>query len=602
LPEPRARDRRPPRERGGRAGARPRAAIIACAACVALTLWVHRRALGAYFSPDDLISFERVRGLLPPHPLPFWRLLSGPVYFALALRVFGTNPVPYHLLNWLLHGLNVALLFGLARRWGASTAGAAVAAATFGASRLLEVVLLQAVGVGELLSLTGALGMFLALDANRPRRVLLASLGFGATLLCKEGVLLLPLLVLLPLPPRAPIGARARATAALLGVSGVFLAAFALAHGRATALGGDAYATAFGLNVFHNLMTYGAWMVNVSRLVPDLPAIVDFQAWRTGLFVMVVLVGATVLRRSSASVAGLLWFLLALAPVLPLLHHSYLQYAYAAFAGVAIVLGTGWDGMAAWLDRVLAMRRPRASGPGRAAWVRRVVPAALGLLLVGYAAAADAMIARRWERRIPGLDLHYDPSLRKSELVRHVAETLGPTIAGRRVKAVFILPVESQLRLQVTTGQAPADASPPAPELLVSVLDQGRAMRALFPNLDTLAFVNRWTPGFQDFDIIVNTPDGFTRNYGQGPDAHLKLVAALLDGGYDRVALEHVVMARSVYPDEPRLMLAYARVLARNRRATQARAVAAAIMSRFPTDPVAADAAGFARELATSGR
>src|SRR5437867_1142998 len=74
----------------------PAGAALATLACVVLALWVHRRALGAYFSPDDLISFERVRGLLPPHPLPFWRFLSGPVYFAAGLRVFGVDPFSFH--------------------------------------------------------------------------------------------------------------------------------------------------------------------------------------------------------------------------------------------------------------------------------------------------------------------------------------------------------------------------------------------------------------------------------------------------------------------------------------------------------------------------
>src|SRR5881392_3534552 len=86
--------------------------------CALLALWTHRRALGVYFHPDDLISMEWTRGILPSPDFGLWRLLSGKVFFAVALGVFGTEPLPYHLLNALLHMASVVLLYALARRWG----------------------------------------------------------------------------------------------------------------------------------------------------------------------------------------------------------------------------------------------------------------------------------------------------------------------------------------------------------------------------------------------------------------------------------------------------------------------------------------------------
>ena len=45
----------------------------------ALALIVHRRALGLFFSPDDLVQFERVTGLAPQPPF-LWRVLSLRLY------------------------------------------------------------------------------------------------------------------------------------------------------------------------------------------------------------------------------------------------------------------------------------------------------------------------------------------------------------------------------------------------------------------------------------------------------------------------------------------------------------------------------------------
>src|SRR5258705_4398538 len=165
-------------------------------ACAALALWTHRRALGVYFHPDDLISMEWTRGILPSPDFGLWRLLSGKVYFAAALGVFGTEPLPYHLLNALLHMASVVLLYALARRWGASMAAATLAAGLFGAARPAFSVLQQAVGVGELLALALAIGAILACERRTLAARAVAVVLFAAALLSKEAVLLLPLALL----------------------------------------------------------------------------------------------------------------------------------------------------------------------------------------------------------------------------------------------------------------------------------------------------------------------------------------------------------------------------------------------------------------------
>src|SRR2546426_2676056 len=73
-------------------GGRRRDVVLALTA-VALSLWVYRSAPGGYFSPDDLIYLERVRGLVPEPPT-LWRYLSGVAYFRMAFPLFGADPFP----------------------------------------------------------------------------------------------------------------------------------------------------------------------------------------------------------------------------------------------------------------------------------------------------------------------------------------------------------------------------------------------------------------------------------------------------------------------------------------------------------------------------
>lgn len=95
--------------------------VILAAVCAALSLWIHRPALAAYFSPDDLILLERAQGFAPRLSTA-WRFLSGRAYFDLVVPWFGTDPAPYLRVNWLLHGLAVVLLYAWARRHGGPVA------------------------------------------------------------------------------------------------------------------------------------------------------------------------------------------------------------------------------------------------------------------------------------------------------------------------------------------------------------------------------------------------------------------------------------------------------------------------------------------------
>src|SRR2546423_11147354 len=103
---------------------------IAVICCIGLALWVYRRVLGGFFSPDDLVLWEWNRGMISG-PTTLWRYLPGRLYFGLTIGSFGANPYLYFLVNWLFHGINVALIYILVRRLGGGSLAATLAAGLF---------------------------------------------------------------------------------------------------------------------------------------------------------------------------------------------------------------------------------------------------------------------------------------------------------------------------------------------------------------------------------------------------------------------------------------------------------------------------------------
>ncbi len=548
-------------------------------ACAGLALWAHRRALGVYFHPDDVISMEWARGILPSPDFGLWRLLSGRLFFSAALGVFGLNPLPYHVLNALLHMANVVLLYALARRWGASPAAATLAAGLFGAARPAFSVLQQAVGIGELLALGLVLGALL-LSEHRTLAARSTAVGLMiAALLSKEAVLLLPLVLLLPREPgtwaqAGPWRERLRVAVPLLLVSVAAGLTLVVGHVRDRAFGGEAYAMGFGADLFHNLMTYVGWAFDTWNPFYDDPGGISREAWRVGLPLAAALLalGWWTRSRTRLPLVGLAWAGLTLAPVLPLLHHTYANYLYAPLAGLALAVGAG-------LETLLRKDpAPRGERRGRDGTRRAPSPDGRGLVvalgvaavLIVHTAASDRLLGARVARRYPGVDLPFDRQLRKSEMMQRAARGLRRASRGggapRRI--VLYSPPEASSWMDRRTGKVYLSNPLPIEQtIMYRVLDGGRALRALCPGLDSVAFAQRWTADYADFDLCANTPAGDIVDFGRGPDAHLQLGRLLFQSGKATLTINLLAAACSVYPEDARLsqLLDQARAMPRRR-------------------------------------
>jgi hypothetical protein len=521
------------------------------AGCLLLAAWVHRHALSVFFtSPDDLIHLQQAAGLIPTLPTPF-RILSQVLYFRLMLRIFGPHPIPFHLVTMLLHLINIALVFRLARGLGIRHRTAALGAVLFGAFPLFSTLLSSAVGVNDELAFALALAALLTLGLKGVPGVVLPIVLFGLGMLCKESVICLPLLALVP-----PFGAWTRSglrrAAPLLGVALLFAALFAALRPRGLAPDAIVYAVGVGPNVFHNLMTYFSWSANLRNPLPDLVSSPDPRAWRVGAWVALGSLASlmTLGKREPAIRLGAAWFVLGLLPVLPLQYQTYRHYLYPALPGLTLVVaGTVLGGF----ERL--MRFSRWPDPT----VSRLAGGLAILCGLAYGTTAERLVRERFDARIPGTDLALDPVSRRREVAERALASLGSYLRHEHVRVAILVPEGLGrvfgARSGKEYGSLPRGFHPY--NLLQESIDQGRAVRLFYPGVDTVAFVAHWTRAQDDYDLFLPCQDGSLIGVGQGPAAHREVAAWMMEQhGYPQ-ARDHLKSALDVYSGDPTLRLGY---------------------------------------------
>ena len=582
-----------------------------------LAVLVHRRAFGAFFGTDDFVRLEEAVGLLPASPT-LWRLLSEVLYPRLMLRLFAPQPLPFHVVSMALHLVNTAFVFRMGRRAGLTAGASCFAAAIFGAFPLFYTVLLSAVNINDIMALTFVFLALLALETPSLARAVAAVACFALALLSKEAVLFVPFAaVLLPGAGERP-PATARRLMPLL-VTGVGFAALYLAfRTRGLGTGGPAYAMGFGVHLFHNLMTYALWSVDLVRTVPDSIGLPDAQAWRVGVWPLAIFAGAALLSRARRGtiVFGAAWWLLALLPVLPLVSHTYGHYLYVPLAGFAIAAAGTLEALADGAGSLFlrtrrpaagAVRKPargetqRTAGAGRGT---EIAAALFALLAIGFALRAEVLLARRATARLGSTQLALDPFTRKMEVALAAIQTLKGQLDRPRDTVVVFTPsglgraVSAKTGMEVTS--VPANA--PSYDVTEAVLGGGRALRLFEPRLDSVVFTNRWMAEYRDFTLYTEGQGGHLQRMGRGPRSHAQFASLMIAGGFDSQAREYLATLLGAYPDDRLIRLLYAAALSKTGAPDSARAQARLLLGGAPSDTITAAARMLIGILDSGGR
>jgi hypothetical protein len=522
--------------------ARPAPPWPALVALAALAAVVGRHTLGGFFALDDLILFQQAAGIRP-WPLTAWRWLSGWAWFHAVVPLWGHAPLPYHAASLALHIVNVLLLFQLAKRWGASSVAAFVGAGLFAASRLHFPALFAASSIGELLALTFTL-VALRVD-GRGTRAWLALGVFALALSAKESVLLVPCAALFlesSGPPPTPLRERARAPLVAGGaVLGALLLALGLGSGR---LAGQAYSVSLGANVAENVARLFGWTIDLQDPIPDLHATTTGAAhWLLPLVAIALTALAFRPRVPALLRAGVAWWWLAVLPVLPLPGRTYLHYLYVPLAGVALVI-------AALVDRAFAARPARARAKPAGSRGRGVVAA---LVLLVYAAWSDVLLSLRVDLRMTSTDWPLDPVLRKSEIAQVGITDTRAALEGRHANVAILIPASISHAVNLGSGVVAPD-TPKRRYELEEVLDSGRSLKALVPEVDSVAFVHDYEPGRAGWLMLLSRSDSHLVSLGVLPAAHARFVAAMLANQFPRAALDYADKALVGEPGDAALL------------------------------------------------
>ena len=500
----------------------------------ALTLALYRGALAVFFSSDDLLFLMRADGLVP-WGMGTRRLLSVRVFFTVCWQLFGERPALFHVVILLLHAANAWLLARVGKRLGLGERGALIAALLFLFSPVAFTCLHWISGVQDVLMATFAIAALLAWLRPGRRWELAALVLYLAAILSKEAAFMLPIAALLL--PAAAGGSRARRLRALAALApGLVL----LATGGALTPRppGDPYASVYGANILWNALTYSAWLLRVWVPFPDQAPQYQPALWRWGTVLPALLALLAWRRRGwrPAIAAAALVALLFLAPVLPLVRHSYLYYLYLPLAPLVLLAAAGVE------------RLPR----GLARWAL-ALPVLLRLVTGWRTQTRSGLLLEG--------KLQADPMLRYGAMVK---EALRELREAQRPPAGEVLVVAAP-KGQAVDLAVGLRAEPSGRRVqflpLERALYQGDALPLFIPAVTSFRFVDElpgpeagsdaaWTQS--ELYLIAGLTD-FTY-LGRGEAGRRELARVLFQWGYPQRAMREMEVLLALHPDDPDLL------------------------------------------------
>ena len=325
----------------------PWGTALGCLAAVAI-FWP---CLRYGFAMDDFALIEAGRAPLSvglpahfvPHPGIHYRPLGQYGYFWLADRLFGMEPLPFHVANLALHLANVLLAGRLIRKLVPDPLAAGLATLYFATHSALFLVIAWAALAGEAIPLffmLAALGYYArSLEGGRAGWWLGALAATVAALLSKQVAVALPPALILYQVVFHPAKGRAGGwRLPLIGPSVALLAPLAAYAWFVLRVSGPhesgAYRLVVGPGAVRTGLTYGVWALDLPRVLiaPGVAMLVVAASW------LLALAAYAAWRRDRVLLFGLGWFGLFLAPVLFLPQHMFHYYLYAPLFGAALVL------------------------------------------------------------------------------------------------------------------------------------------------------------------------------------------------------------------------------------------------------------------------
>ena len=517
--------------------ARPATATVAdvpswlvALAPIAAAVLVHGGALTGFFAADDIDFLSRALGL-DRTPWGWARPLPGVLRWRWFTAWFGVHPFPHLALAWLLHVGSALLVARVVIRSGLGRNAALIAGVLFAGSSVAYTSTHWASGLGEVMATALALSaLALHLECRhgaRPAVAWLAGACAVAAVGSKESVLLLPLAILSFERLVSGRGTGRGALREIAGLGGLAAALVVVAWRVSPHVAGEAYALDFSQSaLIANLCTYAAWLVRIGDPIRDRASLAQPALLVQGLVVLALWGLAAWQERKQAArpvSAGLSWFLLILAPVLPLTGHTYLYYLLTPLAGAAIAAG-------ALLARLAS----------RWAFAAPILVVAL----LAYVGNEALRIHERQTLAVGGIVV--DRVARESSLLRRSLTDLRASHVARGDTIVLVSPYPARAvdATHGTVRSSDSGFSAQAYVPLVSALRGGRALALFIPGVTVLGMGDGIERDWERARVFRFENDGSLTDLGRGAAALDSLASDYVAYGRwadARAALERVI-------------------------------------------------------------
>jgi hypothetical protein len=476
---------------------------------------VHWPALRTFFAQDDVTFLARAMGL-EPTPWSLARPLSTGVTWRAAHALFGLNPLPYHVLNLVLHLTSAALVAAIGGRLGLRRGGSLAAGLLFAATPIAFTPTHWASCIQEILATIFSLVAFWLWLVGRERGSIpllwAGALTGVAAVLSKENAVLLPVvLVAANLGTTQTRPWRVIVPQATLML--VFVVAYLATLRPGDSLGGAAYSRDFSPGfLIANFATYLRWCVSPHVPVPDLHAIASPAALPVGAAVVLVLAALIWMTRRKPphpETVGIVWFLAMLAPVLPLAHHTYLYYLYLPWAGICWACAGAAERLA---GRWSALRAPL-------------------LALLALVVALDFWSVRARERETLG-PFAADKVVRESRLLERCLSQLRSLQLPPGTRIAFVNPGGRDHVHFGTDSVASSQAILP----LEGALRDGEALRVFTPHIRYAGFAFSLPREWEDAQVLLFNDQADLMDLGIGGQALARLGTFCLEVHNDETA------------------------------------------------------------------
>ncbi|HXJ44447.1 MAG TPA: hypothetical protein VNH18_34490 [Bryobacteraceae bacterium] len=328
---------------------------------IAFLLWLYREGIDVWFMQDDFawLSLLRqvhswqdvVRVLFEPAAQGTIRPWSERGFFLLFEYLFGVDNYPFRLAAFTTAAADIVLIGWIVRRLSGSRVAAAIAGITWAANASLVVVMTWSSAWNEVLCpffLLSALALFIRYTESGRKgfwwlQLAFFVVGFGAL----EINVVYPAIALawsLFVTPSEKRRRFATATVPLFVVSIVY---FLIHRAVAPLPQSGAYALHFNPGMLRTLAVYLKWSL--------LPA--DWAAWKHSRALGRLILGSGILslaalavfefrRRRTVTLFFASWFLITIAPLVPLSNHQSDYYLTIPVIGVGML--AGWSVSCAW--------------------------------------------------------------------------------------------------------------------------------------------------------------------------------------------------------------------------------------------------------------